>query len=150
MEVKRITWNELKNFWIKYNHFRVKNKKYVEVIRQLGPYKIEYKNPRCQAYGLFDDRLVGATQLTDWSDEFIRARTIRIEKEYRGNDAGWYLMSTALLDSWDLSKKLFGWYPDFFIWWPLKYGWEIYSDFMEDEYAAEKHCAMIRSLEDLK
>ena len=69
MDVARISFKDLKSYWIEVDHFKDPNKKIREVVRTLGPYRTEMPDPRRFSYGLFDDgRLVGVTHLVQWSD----------------------------------------------------------------------------------
>lgn len=150
MEVRRITWTELKKYWERYNHFG-DNKKYDRVVTQLGPYKCQYENPRCQAYGLFDrTKLIGVTQLTEWSKTWTRHRTIRISKSYRGRKLGWYLLLGALEDGWHGFQHNFGWVREDRIHFDYYKPFKKISPFVDDGYSNVKHCGILAKVKDIR
>ena len=54
MNVRRISFDELKSYWIEVDHFRDPDKKIREVVRRLGPMESSIADPRRESYGLFD------------------------------------------------------------------------------------------------
>jgi len=138
--VEHIDFETLKNYWIEVDHFKDPNKRIVEVIKYLGPHTTPFINPRRIAYGLYDsDRLIGATQIVQWTNSHVRYRTLNIRKEYRGQDLGWYLLNTAYKQDWQGRGKLFGWIRD------SHYTWAKSHDFTElDHTWTENHIAMER------
>lgn len=142
MIVKEISFETIKQYWIKVDHFNDPNKKIVEIIKTLGPYSTPYTNPRKISYGLFDkDKLIGATHLVQWSENQVRYRTLNILKEYRGNDLGWYLLETAYNKDWKNCGNLFGWIRD------THYNWAKLHNFYEiDNKWHNNHVAMERKM----
>lgn len=111
MNVVRISFNDLKSYWIEVDHFKNPDKNIREVVRQLGPYKTEIADPRRFSYGLFDgSALVGVTHLVQWSDCLVRYRTLNVRPSRRGRDLGLFLLSSAISMDWSSSDNdLFGW-----------------------------------------
>jgi N-acetylglutamate synthase-like GNAT family acetyltransferase len=111
MNVSRISFDELKSYWIEVDHFKVPNKKIREVVRQLGPYKCEMTDPRRFSYGLYDgEELVGVTHLVQWSDQLVRYRTLNVRRSHRGRGLGSFLLTCAINMDWKSSDHdLFGW-----------------------------------------
>jgi len=114
LSVAPIPFDEIKAYWIAVDHFGVPDKKIREVVSSLGPLKSSFADPRRVSYGLFDsDRIIGVTHLVQWSDDWVRYRTINIHPAYRGRDLGWYLIRIAVNMDWrDMKapgKFLFGW-----------------------------------------
>ena len=54
MDVTRISFDDLKSYWVEFDHFRDPDKKTREVVRQLGLYESAITDPRRASYGLFD------------------------------------------------------------------------------------------------
>ena len=111
MDVERISFNELKSYWIEVDHFKDPDKKIREVVRRLGPYKTQRQDPRRFSYGLFDDgTLVGVTHLVQWSGALVRYRTLNVRSSHRGRDLGWFLLGSAINMDWaSTDNDLFGW-----------------------------------------
>lgn len=111
MEVVRISFDELKSYWIEVDHFKDTNKKIREVVRSLGPYKNKIDDPRRFSYGLYDGKtLAGVTHLVQWSDKLVRYRTLNVRPEHRNKNLGWFLLSSAVHMDWMSSGlDLFGW-----------------------------------------
>ena len=146
METRQISWETLKAYWKEVNHFNFHpGKKYKEIITQLGPFKIECE-PRCQAYGLFDNKLIGVTQLTEWSPQksWIRFRTINIREEYRNQELGWKLLLDAL-NEWNY-EFLFGWLRQDYYHARFFSKFTQITPFMKDDYSLIPHCAILTKI----
>ena len=142
--VKKITFPEIKNYWIEVDHFKEPNKKVIEVITSLGHLKNTLEQPRRQSYGLFlRERLIGVTKLVEWENEFVRYRTLNIRKEFRGSDLGWSLLMEAYSDGWQ-QRNLFGWVRR------SHYDWSRSKGFVElDGIWNEDHIAMVLKKENI-
>ena len=140
MDIKKIDFDTLKNYWIEVDHFKDPNKRIVEVIRYLGPHTTPYNDPRRIAYGLYsNDTLIGATQLVQWNETHVRYRTLNIKKEYRGKDLGWHLLSNAWKMDWKGCGKLFGWIRNTHCPWALAHGFtELDQAWTDDHIAMER------------
>lgn len=140
MIAKQIEFETLKNYWIEVDHFKDPNKRIVEVIRHLGPHTTTYSDPRRIAYGLYDDnKLIGATQLVQWSATHIRYRTLNIREEYRGQGLGWKLLQSAYEQDWLGQGNLFGWIRDTHYNWALAHGFtDLDAEWTEDHIAMER------------
>lgn len=141
MKVEKISYETLKKYWIEVDHFQDSNKRYSQHIYTLGPYKTLFKNPKSICYGLFADRLIGATQLVQW-DHRVRYRTINIRPEYRGQDLGWHLLKTAWND-WQAFDTMIGWIRK------SHYNWSIQHGFKQVSYWEDNHVMMERNMEDV-
>ena len=111
MNVARISFDDLKSYWIEVDHFKDPNKKFREVVHRLGPYESELIDPRRFSYGLYDDaELVGVTHLVQWSEALVRYRTLNVRHSHRGGDLGWFLLKSAIGMDWNSpDQDLFGW-----------------------------------------
>lgn len=114
MDVARISFEDLRSYWIEVDHFEDPDKKIREVVRRLGPYETPLADPPRQSYGLFDEaRLVGVTHLVQWSDDLVRYRTLNVRPSHRGRGLGAYLLGRAVNLDWTGWKSpdryLFGW-----------------------------------------
>jgi hypothetical protein len=140
--VKQIDFETLKNYWIEVDHFKDPNKRIVEVIKHLGPHTTPYNDPKRIAYGLYDgDKLIGATQLVQWSPTHVRYRTLNIREEYRGIGLGWFLLSSAWDTDWKDCGKLFGWVRNTHYPWATLHGFNDY-----DQEWTNDHIAMEREM----
>jgi len=140
MDIKEIDFETLKNYWIEVDHFKDPNKRIVEVIRSLGPHITTYSDPRRIAYGLYSgNTLIGATQLVQWSDTHVRYRTLNVREQFRGQDLGWYLLSSAYEKDWKGRGKLFGWIRNTHYPWAKKHGFvDLDSKWTDDHIAMER------------
>lgn len=129
MNINKISFSEIKSFWIREKHFNNVHKKTInEKIDSLGPYKCEIENPKIQAYGLFDaDNLIGVTQIQEWKNDTVRWRTNNIIPSYRGNDLAWFLLRNVVKDDWSDFKMLFGWFRESAYGWAPKHGFNDYD-----------------------
>lgn len=114
MDVNRISYAALKSYWIEVDHFSDPEKRIRELVRRLGPFETAIADPRRESYGLFDDgRMVGVTHLVQWSDDWVRYRTLNVRSSHRGRDLGWFLLRSALDRDWGdwkvPGKYVFGW-----------------------------------------
>lgn len=135
--VKQIDFETLKNYWIEVDHFKDPNKRIVEVIKYLGPHTTPYSDPRRIAYGLYsNDILIGATQLVQWNKTHVRYRTLNVREEYRGQDLGWLLLSTAYKKDWQGCGNLFGWIRDTHFKWALRHNFVKYDNEWVDNHIA--------------
>lgn len=146
MEVKHISFNALKAYWEKTDHFGQPDKKVREVVRSLGPYPAMLKDPPRQSYGLYDgNQMIGATHLVVWSDNWLRYRTINVQPQYRGQDLGWLLLSRAVNMDWQNWKQpdryLLGWVKRDHQAWSLAHGFHTHDDTWHDD-----HTIMIKPL----
>lgn len=142
MNVDYLLFNELKDYWKSVKHFD-DNKKYVEIIKHLGPFTSVYDDPKRKCYGLFDnDKLIGATMLVQWSPDVVRYRTINIVKEHRGKDLGWDLLRKAWDMDWQDQRLLMGWIKEDHI------GWSVSKGFKEISEHYDNHVLMIRDMND--
>ena len=146
MDVQRISFDELKDYWAKTDHFGQPDKKVREVVRSLGPYPATYDDPPRQSYGLYDDgELIGATHLVVWSDTWLRYRTINVLPKYRGQDLGWLLLARAIHMDWQDWKKpdryLFGWVKRDHQSWSTSHGFNAHDGTWHDD-----HIIMIKPL----
>lgn len=137
--IKHIDFESLKSYWIQVDHFRDPSKRILDVISTLGPYKTIYKDPKRQAYGLFnEDKIIGVTQLVEWEPHLIRYRTINILPEYRGNDLGWFLLEGAWKMDWSHCDTMMGWVRDTHYDWSLKHGFKEEGDWYDGHIRMEK------------
>lgn len=146
MDVKHISFDALKAYWERTDHFGQSGKKVREVVRSLGPYPAKLKDPPRQSYGLFDgDQMIGATHLVVWSDAWLRYRTINVQPQYRGQNLGWFLLSQSVNMDWQDWKQpdryLFGWVKRDHQAWSLSHGFHAHDDIWHDD-----HIIMIKSL----
>ena len=114
MDVTRISFEDLKSYWIEIDHFEDPDKKIREIVRRLGPYEMTITDPRRFSYGLFDGRrLVGVTHLVHWSENLVRYRTLNVRQSHRGRDLGAFLLRAAVNMDWQDWKSadmsVFGW-----------------------------------------
>ena len=147
MDVTRISFDELKSYWIEVDHFQDPDKKIREVVRRLGPLESSIADPRRESYGLFDGgRLVGATHLVKWNDYWVRFRTLNVRPEYRGRDLGWFLLSRAVNLDWQDRKQpeqyVFGWVRRDHRGWSDGHGFQPFDGRWHDD-----HIAMIKPLD---
>jgi len=110
LEVRRIDFEEMKQYWIEVDHFKQPGKKIREVVRRLGPYECTIDDPRRVSYGLFhDNKMIGGTHLVQWDARWLRYRTLNIRKSYRGPDLGWILLRQAVNMDWqDWKARVLG------------------------------------------
>jgi hypothetical protein len=135
LNVCKISFSDCRAYWLSVDHFRDPNKHILEFVKRLGPFETKLCEPSRQAYGLFDgERLVGVTQLVQWSDEWLRYRTINILKEYRGQDNGWYLLKTAYHLDWKHMPYLFGWVRRDHVGWAKAKGFTFINDNWQDDH----------------
>jgi len=150
IEVRRIPFDVLKQYWIEVDHFRNPDKKIREVVRVLGPYECTIEDPRRESYGLFQgDDLIGVTHLVQWDDRWLRYRTLNIRESHQGpEDLGWILLRRAIDQDWRDWKAdgryLFGWIRRHHVPWSLAHGFEQIGDTWHGE-----HIGMSRRLWDL-
>lgn len=139
-DLRRITFAQLRNYWLEVDHFKDPNKRIIEVINTLGPHETPYKNPRRIAYGLYDgDRIIGATQIVQWDANLVRYRTLNVREEYRGEGLGWEMLKTAWDADWQGHGKLFGWIRDTHYQWACAHGFTNYdSNWTGDHIAMTK------------
>ncbi len=149
MEVKRIRFEDLKRYWIKFDHFKKPGKTIREVVRILGPYECTIDDPRRESYGLFHDgEMIGGTHLVQWDGRWLRYRTLNVREPYRGRDLGWVLLYRAVNLDWQdwkvPGRYLFGWIRRPHVPWSLAHGFkETGGKWHED------HVGMIRALSEL-
>ena len=150
MEIKRIPFAELKQYWIEVDHFHQPDKKIREVVRTLGPYTCTIENPRRQSYGMFiDGGLIGVTHLVQWDGHWLRYRTLNIREPYQGPaDLGWKLLRRAVHMDWRDWKVdgryLFSWARRSHLPWSLAHGFATVDNIRHGE-----HMAMHRTLLDM-
>ena len=146
MDVNRITFDDIKSYWIEVDHFGDPKKKIREVVRQLGAHETPLEDPRRFSYGLFDDgQLIGVTHLVEWSQHWLRYRTINVRKQYRGRDLGWFLLCSAVNMDWQdwktPDKCVFGWVKRNHLAWSLAHDFKPVDDRWHDD-----HIAVVRPL----
>ena len=146
MDVKRISFDDLKSYWIEIDHFANPKKRIREVVRHLGAHESDIADPHRISYGLFDDgRLIGVTHLVEWSRTWVRYRTINVRPAYRGRDLGWFLLRSAVNLDWQEWKT-----PDKFVFGWVKrdhLAWSLAHDFRPfDNRWHEDHTAVIKPL----
>ena len=101
MDVNRISFDQLKAYWIEVDHFADPGKKFRNVVRSLGDSRSPLADPARFSYGLFDSgELIGVTHLVQWDEDWLRYRTLNIRQGYRSRDLGWYLLRTAVAQDW--------------------------------------------------
>jgi len=143
MKVCKIDFEVIKQYWIEVDHFREPNKLIKPFVRRLGPHKTIFDNPRRIAYGLFcDGKLIGVTQLVQWSNTQVRYRTLNIRENFRGKNLGWYLLETAYNTDWRGCGNLFGWVRDTHYEWALRHKF-----FVIDSSWIDNHIAMERIMQ---
>lgn len=133
MDISRISFDEIKAYWIEVDHFANPNKKIREIVRRLGVRESTIDEPRRFSYGLFDDRrLIGVTHLVEWSRYWLRYRTINVRKQYRGRDLGWFLLRSAVDMDWrdwkSPDRYVFGWIKRDHLAWSLAHGFKPVDD----------------------
>jgi N-acetylglutamate synthase-like GNAT family acetyltransferase len=145
MDVERISFDDLKSYWIEVDHFKDPNKKIRELVRKLGPYESEMMDPRRFSYGLYDKgELVGATHLVQWSDHLVRYRTLNVRQSHRGKDHGSFLLKSAINMDWHSSDHdLFGWIRREHQPWAIIHGFKPLDGTWHDD-----HIAMTKPLRD--
>jgi acyl carrier protein len=150
VKIERISFAELKQYWIEVDHFHRPDKKIREVVRTLGPHTCKIEDPRRQSYGMFlDDGLIGVTHLVQWDCNWLRYRTLNIREPYQGpDDLGWKLLRRAVHMDWRDWKVggryLFSWARRSHVAWSLAHGFETVTDTWHGE-----HIAMRRPLLDM-
>ena len=123
LQVRAVRFDELVDYWRETRHFPDEDKVYTEVLGYLGPFQRTVVEPRRISYGLFHgSRMMGATHVTEWSEEWIRFRTINIRPEYRGLDLGWQFLDSVLKRDWADRKTVFGWFRREALGWAEKHG----------------------------
>ncbi len=146
MDVNRISFEEIKSYWVEVDHFGIPNKRIKDVVRRLGAHQSTLENPRRISYGLFDNgRMIGVTHLVEWSQQWLRYRTINVREQYRGRDLGWYLLRTAVNMDWQdwktPDKYVFGWVKRDHLAWSLAHGFKPVDDRWHED-----HIAVVRPL----
>jgi acyl carrier protein len=141
LEVERIDFETLKQYWLDVGHFQQPNKKIREVVRVLGPYECVLDDPRRESYGLFHDgALIGVTNLVQWDANWLRYRTINIRQPFRGPDLGWMLLRRAVdLDwrDWAVPGKfMFSWLRRSHMPWSLAHGFTEIDGRWHDDHIA--------------
>lgn len=112
-KVRTISFEECKSYWLEVDHFKEPHKNILEFVKTLGPFETCFDNPKRQAYGLFSsNRLIGVTQLVEWTGDWVRYRTINILPEFQGQNLGWFLVEEAYKSDWQSYPFLFGWVRD--------------------------------------
>jgi len=148
MDVARISFEDLKSYWIEIDHFEDPDKKIREIVRRLGPYQSTLADPRRFSYGLFDEKhLVGVTHLVQWSDNLVRYRTLNVRQSHRGRNLGSFLLSAAIDLDWrdrkSADRYLFGWIRREHQAWAVQHGFKPLDGSWHDD-----HIAMTRPLDD--
>lgn len=141
MDVNRISFDEIRSYWIQVDHFGDPAKKIREVVRRLGPHESGLEEPRRISYGLFDGgRLVGVTHLVEWNQHWLRYRTINVRLDYRGRGLGWFLLRSAVNLDWGGWKSpdnyLFGWVKRDHLGWSLAHDFKPFDDRWHDDHTA--------------
>jgi hypothetical protein len=141
MDVNRISFDDLKSYWIEVDHFGNPKKKIREVVRRLGVHESSLDDPCRISYGLFDNgRLIGVTHLVEWSDRWLRYRTINVRRSYRGRDLGWFLLRSAVNMDWQAGKHLdnyvFGWVKRDHLAWSLAHNFKPFDERWHDDHTA--------------
>lgn len=150
VKIERITFAELKQYWIEVDHFHQPDKKIREVVHRLGPHTCKIEDPRRQSYGVFlRGGLIGVTHLVQWDCDWLRYRTLNIREPYQGpDDLGWKLLRRAVDMDWRDWKVggryLFSWARRSHVAWSLAHGFETVDDTWHGE-----HMAMRRPLLDM-
>jgi len=134
LTIQEINFQECVKYWKEVNHFNDPNKIYNENVKKLGPFKQTIENPKFKCYGLFDDYLIGVTQLIEWDISTIRFRTINIRKEWRQKELGAFLLQEAYEKDWSNYLKMFGWMNLKKIDWALKFGFKIIENSEHDNH----------------
>lgn len=141
--IKRISFEQLVDYWREVDHFKDPNKRYAEIINTLGPFTTPFKDPRRIGYGLYrNDELIGVTQLVHWDNKDVRYRTINIRGNYRGEDLGWRLLYSAWHADWTDYDSLIGWIRD------THYDWSKSHGFVESSEWHDDHILMKRDMND--
>lgn len=146
MDVNRISFDQLKTYWVEVDHFGVPDKKFHEIVRTLGDCQSTITDPPRFSYGLFDaGELIGVTHLVQWDEEWLRYRTLNIRSAYRSRDLGWYLLKAAVAMDWKKSvpapNYVFGWVKRVHQSWSIAHGFE-----PADGRWVNGHIAMIKPL----
>ena len=148
MDVNRISFDDLKAYWVEVDHFGVAGKKFRNVVRSLGDYRSTLADPTRFSYGLFDSgELIGVTHLVQWDEEWLRYRTLNIRQAFRDQNLGWYLLSTAVKMDWKdkllAPTYMFGWVRREHQAWLITHGFA-----PADGRWVDGHIAMIKPLDE--
>ncbi len=146
MDVNRISFDQLKAYWVEVDHFGVAGKKFRNVVRTLGDYRSTLADPARFSYGLFDSgELIGVTHLVQWDEDWLRYRTLNIRQAYRSRNLGWYLLRTAVAQDWKdrvpAPTYIFGWVRREHQAWSITHGFT-----PADGRWVDGHIAMIKPL----
>lgn len=141
MDVRHISFEDIKAYWIEVDHFRDPAKRIREVVARLGPMKSPLSDPRRRSYGLFDgDTLIGATHLVQWDDHWIRYRTLNVRTAHRGQGLGWTLLRRAVEMDWRDSgldaTDVLGWIRRDHEPWARRHGFEPVDGQWHDDHLA--------------
>ncbi len=128
-EIKQISFDTIRDYWIRTNHFHVPGKVITRLVPAVGPYQCELEDPRIIEYGLFDgDKMIGATQFQQWSKTEVRWRTINILPEYRGGNLAYKLLLTVADRDWLEIDFMIGWFRESVYPWTQKNGFRDYDE----------------------
>ena len=146
MDVNRISFGELKAYWVKVDHFAVPGKKIREIVRSLGDYRFTFADPSRFSYGLFDSgELIGVTHRVQWDGDWLRYRTLNIRPASRSRDLGWVLLRTAVALDWKervlAPTHVFAWVRREYQAWSITHGFT-----PADGRWVDGHIAMIKPL----
>lgn len=151
LEIKKIKFSKIKDYWIKVEHFHIPNKIITEQVPQLGPYKSKYgmDDQKTQAYGLFDDDyMIGGTQIIEWDDGIIRWRANNIRTSHRGKGLFYNLQSTIIANDWSNKTTLLGWFRSAAMWWPPLYNFQLY-DGIKHNHDGDIYMMVTKSIKDI-
>lgn len=148
LQIREVTFDDLKEFWIDHNHFENPNiKRYPHHVKFLGDHKSTYDEPAWKCYGLFykdkfGEQMIGGTMLTQWQPHRVRYRTIHIDPAFRGHDLGWYLIENAWNMHWVGMGHLWGYIKDNHYQWALRHGFK-----ETDNKWTDGHIGMVREMD---
>ncbi len=151
LEIKKIDFFVLKNYWEEVKHFHIANKIITENVIELGPYKSKYdmNNQKTQAYGLFENGyMIGGTQIIEWDDGIIRWRANNIRESHRGKGLFYNLQSTIIANDWSNKTTLLGWFRSAAMWWPPLYNFDLY-DGVKHNHDGDVYMMVTKPIKDL-
>jgi hypothetical protein len=133
--IKRITFEQIVDYWKNVSHFSDMNKQYVSTVGYLGHFTRTIKKPHFYCYGLFiDGDLVGATHISEWSEGWVRYRTINIREKYRGQNLGFRLLCSCIQKDWSQYKTVFGWVKRDHVNWSISNGFSFIDNVWQDDH----------------
>jgi hypothetical protein len=123
-----ISFETLGEFWRETKHFAGTDSKGKPYVNRLGPYQSDFEQPPFMAFAIrFNKEVIAATQFVNWSEGWVRYRTIHVKEPFRGNGLGFRLLCYGHKRSWP-EKDVFGWVRQSHLGWSLHHGFRPLSN----------------------